>query len=266
MMAGIVNGVFSVCVVSPDTVGEKLELRLGRPVADFAAANNMFTLDFLEENDIDVGASKLLAHLVQNKALIAGAEAFMDVVGENADLICRHINKNTEFRIQNTEAPRLYILSSGSWILYSENMFFKRPESVLVVVHTLHLEVLLLQRVMPPVGLWQSVTGSLEWHEDPPQAACREVYEETGNCLAAEPVSTGVVNRFDIVPESRHLYPPETIKNTEYVFTLALPERIPVRVNPAEHGAFIWLPAREAAEKTGSWSNREAILRLKKHY
>lgn len=141
-------------------------------------------------------------------------------------------------------------------------MLFKRPESVLVVVHTLQREVLLLQRVMPPVGLWQSVTGSLEWDEEPLQAARREVYEETGGAVKEDPVPTGVINRFDIVPEGLHLYPPGTTQNTEHVFTLALPERIAVRVNPAEHGAFVWLPAAEAAEKTGSWTNREAILRL----
>lgn len=141
-------------------------------------------------------------------------------------------------------------------------MDFKRPESVLVVVHTPRLDVLLLQRVVPPVGLWQSVTGSLEWDEAPLQAARREVYEETGLFVKEDPVPSGVIHRFDIVPESLHLYPPGTLQNTEHVFTLPLPEQVAVRVNPAEHDAFIWLPAPEAAEKTGSWANREAILRL----
>lgn len=141
-------------------------------------------------------------------------------------------------------------------------MSFKRPESVLVVVHTLRLDVLLLQRLVPPVGLWQSVTGSLEWDETPLQAARREVYEETGMFAQEDPVPAGVINRFDIVPEGLHRYPPGTRQNTEHVFTLALPERIPVRLDPAEHDAFLWLPAAEAAEKTGSWTNREAIFRL----
>ena len=43
---------------------------------------------------------------------------------------------------------------------------FRRPESVLVVVHTPALEVLLLERVEPR-GFWQSVTGTLRWAETP---------------------------------------------------------------------------------------------------
>ncbi len=55
---------------------------------------------------------------------------------------------------------------------------WKRPESVLVVVHTAD-QVLLLERVRP-AGFWQSVTGSLEAGETASQAAIRELGEETG--------------------------------------------------------------------------------------
>ena len=59
-------------------------------------------------------------------------------------------------------------------------MTYKLPVSVLVVVHTAELEVLLLERAMRP-GYWQSVTGSLDWPDEPPAAAAaREVLEETG--------------------------------------------------------------------------------------
>ncbi|MDE2090244.1 MAG: NUDIX domain-containing protein, partial [Gammaproteobacteria bacterium] len=47
---------------------------------------------------------------------------------------------------------------------------YKRPVSVLVVVHTRAGEVLLLERRVPP-GYWQSVTGSLRWNEAPAAAA-----------------------------------------------------------------------------------------------
>lgn len=57
---------------------------------------------------------------------------------------------------------------------------FKLPVSVLVVVHTAELDVLLLERASRP-GFWQSVTGSLDFPEEPLEAAAaREVKEETG--------------------------------------------------------------------------------------
>ncbi len=56
---------------------------------------------------------------------------------------------------------------------------FRRPESVLIVIHTQGGEFLLLERRRPP-GFWQSVTGSLEWGEAADVAARREVIEETG--------------------------------------------------------------------------------------
>ena len=67
-------------------------------------------------------------------------------------------------------------------------MTLKLPLSVLVVVHTKDLEVLLLERARRP-GFWQSVTGSLDWLEEPLEAAAaREVREETGLLVRPERV------------------------------------------------------------------------------
>ena len=56
---------------------------------------------------------------------------------------------------------------------------FKRPVSVLVVIHTSEPNVLLLERALHP-GYWQSVTGSQEDGESLIETAVREVREETG--------------------------------------------------------------------------------------
>ena len=56
---------------------------------------------------------------------------------------------------------------------------FKRPVSVLVVIHTPDFHVLLLERAAHP-GFWQSVTGSQEDDEQAIETAQREVGEETG--------------------------------------------------------------------------------------
>jgi len=142
-------------------------------------------------------------------------------------------------------------------------MTSKLPVSVLVVVHTDDLQVLLLERTIR-AGYWQSVTGSLDWLEEPlAAAAAREVLEETGIDPASGRLEAwNVANTFEIYAQWRHRFAPGVTHNTEHVFGLALPRRAPVRIAPAEHVAFTWLPWCEAAQKCFSWSNRDAILML----
>lgn len=142
-------------------------------------------------------------------------------------------------------------------------MTHKVPVSVLVVIHTATLEVLLLEREQHP-GYWQSVTGSLEALDEPLEdAARREVREETGLAVGHGRLRRwNLVNSFEIYTHWRHRFAPGTTHNTEHVFSLELPQRMPVVLAPQEHRASIWLPWREAAEKCFSWSNRDAILLL----
>ena len=137
----------------------------------------------------------------------------------------------------------------------------RRPESVLVVVHTREGEVLLLRRVEPP-DFWQSVTGALLPAETPGDAAGRELVEETGITALGALVNTGIVREFPIVGPWRARYAPGVTVNREHAFTLALPARVPVRLAPDEHAECVWLPAAEAAERVASWTNRDAIRRL----
>jgi dihydroneopterin triphosphate diphosphatase len=142
-------------------------------------------------------------------------------------------------------------------------MISKLPVSVLVVVYTRALEVLLLERVSR-AGFWQSVTGSLDRLDEPlERAAAREVEEETGIAATAGGLARwNAANTFEIYARWRHRFAPGVTHNTEHVFGLALPGRLPVRLSPGEHAAHAWLPWREAAQKCFSWSNRDAILRL----
>ena len=141
------------------------------------------------------------------------------------------------------------------------NSRFKIPRSVLVVIYTANLQVLMLERAGWP-GFWQSVTGSIDHVDEPLIAtAAREVREETGIDAAQYPLTDwGIENRFEIFKKYRSRYADGVTHNQERVFGLELPAIAPVRLAPTEHLRYEWLPWKEAAERTPSWSNRDAIL------
>jgi len=138
----------------------------------------------------------------------------------------------------------------------------KVPVSTLVVIYTPSLDVLLLERADHP-GFWQSVTGSQNEGEALRDTAAREVVEETGiDANAHRLESWNMQNIYEIYPVWRHRYAPGVTHNTEHVFGLEVPGRVPVKLAPREHLAAQWLPWSEAAERVFSWSNRKAILAL----
>ena len=123
---------------------------------------------------------------------------------------------------------------------------FKRPVSVLVVIHAADLQVLLLERATH-VGYWQSVTGSQEGAETLLATAVREVAEETGIRAAPGDLRDWqLTNRYEIFAEWRHRYPPGVLYNTEHVFSLQLPAVRPVTIACGEHVNACWLPWDEA--------------------
>lgn len=139
---------------------------------------------------------------------------------------------------------------------------WKRPVSVLVLIHTPDLQVLLLERAAHP-GYWQSVTGSQEEGESLSTTALREVEEETGIAAAPAALRNWREQRdFEIFAEWRHRYAPGVTHNTEHVFSLEVPTPQAVRLAPDEHTAYLWLPWQAAAEKCFSWTNRDSILAL----
>ena len=138
---------------------------------------------------------------------------------------------------------------------------FRRPESVLVVIHTEGGEFLLLERRRPP-GFWQSVTGSMEWGEPADTAARREVIEETG-------ITQGVLVNlqwtqvYEILPAFGKVYAPGITLNLEHAFSLRLQDRVPVVLSDAEHVQFRWVSAADAMETASSSTNRAVIAELR---
>ena len=136
---------------------------------------------------------------------------------------------------------------------------FKRPESVMVVVHT-DDEILLIKRADHDC-FWQSVTGSLEWNEAKEQTATRELAEETG--ISNYPVRfTGIRRSYEILEQWQYKFPPGVIRNYENLFFCYLPERIEITLDPKEHTEHQWLSHDEAIEKAYSWTNKLAIQML----
>ena len=145
---------------------------------------------------------------------------------------------------------------------------FKVPESVLVVIHTLQLDVLLIERA-DHAGYWQSVTGSKDTPDEALEdTAVREVAEETGIEIGTSLVPREnlrdwhLSNVYEIYPVWRHRYAPGVMHNTEHVFGLRVPRDVPITLSPREHLRHEWLDWRAAADKCYSPSNAEAVLQL----
>jgi len=138
---------------------------------------------------------------------------------------------------------------------------YRRPESVLIVIHTDGGEFLLLER-RRPAGFWQSVTGSLEWGEFADRAARREVLEETG-------ITQGVLINlqwtqvYEVLPAFGKVYAPGITRNLEHAFSLRLPKRVPVTLSDSEHARFQWVSGAEAVGIVSSSTNRTVIEELR---
>jgi len=140
---------------------------------------------------------------------------------------------------------------------------FKTPISVLVVIYTVDLKVLLIERA-DKVGFWQSVTGSIE-NEDASlrDTAIREVMEETGLDARQFDLSDWHFSQtYEIYEHWRYRYAPGVTQNVEHVFGLELPGPVEVKLAPNEHVAYEWVDWRDATKRVFSWTNVEALRLL----
>lgn len=139
---------------------------------------------------------------------------------------------------------------------------FKTPISALVLVYTVDLQVLIMERA-DKKGFWQSVTGSIEPGETPLQAAIREVREETGldtNQYELEDWQDS--NVYEIYEHWRYRYAPGVTHNREHLFGLRLPAPVAITLSPDEHVQYEWVDWREAAQRVFSWTNVDALEKL----
>lgn len=139
---------------------------------------------------------------------------------------------------------------------------YKIPTSSLVVIYTKQLDILLLSRC-DKKNFWQSVTGSLEKNESPFEAAKREVLEETEIiCENYFLQDWNLSHKYKIFSHWQYRYGPGVHYNTEHIFGLELPKKIPVTLAPNEHNDFKWVPLEEAKKTVFSWTNIKALEKL----
>lgn len=144
-------------------------------------------------------------------------------------------------------------------------MHHKQPRSVQVVIFAetdCGHEFLLLRRVASHGGFWQSVTGSLEDEETHPEAAVREVREETGIIVSAEDlIDLQLLNTFEIAPQWRNKYAPGVTQNDEVCFAIRI-GKCAVRVDAIEHDAWAWMGYDRAMKMVHWESSTLALARL----
>lgn len=138
---------------------------------------------------------------------------------------------------------------------------YRKPVSVLVVVHTDDGQALLLRRVKP-FDFWQSVTGSLQGDETHADTARRELLEETGLRDEGVLAYSGVSRQFVIDPRWRHKFAPGVVENVEFEWRYRLPAPVDIVICSKEHSEYCWLPLADAQQRVWSWTNRDALLRL----
>ena len=139
---------------------------------------------------------------------------------------------------------------------------YKIPVSILVIIYTKDMEILLLHR-KDKKNFWQSVTGSIEEGESPVNAAKRELLEETGiDHQEFLLLDWKFSQEYEIFPHWRYRYEPNVTHNIEHVFSVELPEKIIVNLEPSEHKEYKWVPLHDAIKEVFSGTNADALKKL----
>jgi len=139
---------------------------------------------------------------------------------------------------------------------------YKIPVSILVIIYTKDMEILLLHR-KDKKNFWQSVTGSIEEGESPVNAAKRELLEETGiDHQEFLLLDWKFSQQYEIFPHWRYRYDPNVTHNIEHVFSVELPEKIIVNLEPSEHKEYKWVPLHDAIKEVFSGTNADALKKL----
>ena len=140
----------------------------------------------------------------------------------------------------------------------------RRPDEVAVVVRRpgpAISEYLVLLRSPEKLGYWHLVSGGVEWDEEPPAAAARELLEETG--LEGRPAGLGDPLSYELAgdPEPvRRRFPEGTETITVWPFVVDAPAGWEPTLDE-EHVEARWLDADGAIALLHYPEPREAVRR-----
>lgn len=101
-------------------------------------------------------------------------------------------------------------------------------------------------------GTWQMVSGGIHDGETAPQAAIREIHEETGIKISKF-YSADAVETFYFPPKDKVVCVP--------VFAAFVEAKEPIVLSPSEHDAFEWLSFEEAKKRL-IWSEQKRVITL----
>ena len=124
-------------------------------------------------------------------------------------------------------------------------------ETVSVAILRGASEVLLLRRIAPRGGFWQTLTGRREAGESALATAAREIHEETGLTPASSDlIDLRYVHTFPLDPSRIPGFsgPRRPMFARETAFALRVPPGTHVRLDPSEHDLHRWCPVLEALE------------------
>ena len=159
--------------------------------------------------------------------LMAGAKSIRDVIAfpKTQTANCPLTNAPGEVIHRATQGNRYSVADSAYRINIATvpNSSYRRPISVLIVVHTDDAQILLLRR-RQPFAFWQSITGSLKENESHADAAVRELHEETGFVDDGMLSYSNVSRQFVIDPCWRNRFPPGVVENVEFEWRYRLPK------------------------------------------
>jgi len=116
---------------------------------------------------------------------------------------------------------------------------------------------LLLHRIPERGGFWQGVTGGAEWGEGLPDAARREMFEETG-FRPIELLRIDCMYTFPMEDEWKRDYLPGTLTIEENVFLAVVDGKEPA-ISAEEHDDWRWCAYEEALGLLAWAENIEAL-------